>query len=216
MSKICWCVVLAAGESKRFIEAGYATPKPLLQIRSRDGIPNSMLGHVCATIPDHCNTIIALSRFLQKPSNVEGSSFSIGRSIGQADTLFQVVKNLPPDDHVLALDCDTILRREDLQVLIDKLKDHVATVAITENVLDGNMSRVDSNINPQIFVEKQFISHWAVIGARGFHNTGYLTEVLRTYITHCKMTEQEPYLTPAMNLYEGIKYAHVIRSLDWQ
>jgi MobA-like NTP transferase domain len=214
MSK-CWCVIPAAGGSKRFFEAGYKTLKPFLWIKS-DGVSRSMLGHVLATVPDNCEPIIALPAGAMRPTDAQVELAIVTQSKGQADTVYQVVKKLPKDDEVLILDCDTILRKEDLSLIVDKLGLFVAGVAVTKNVLDGNMSRIDNPDNPQIFVEKQFISSWAIIGARAFHCVGYLVDVLERYLVHCKATDQEPHLTPAMNLYEGKKYALIISSIHWK
>lgn len=41
-----WIVIPAAGESRRFKEAGYSIPKPCLCIKNREGEVTAMINHI--------------------------------------------------------------------------------------------------------------------------------------------------------------------------
>lgn len=201
-----WVVIPAAGESRRFKEAGYQTLKPLLTLKSPEGYISTMLGHVIKSLPAYPHHLIIALPFGAKFIYDDVAKIEIARTRGQADSLFQVVQGVPSNDQVLVLDCDMLLKPKDLMLLVGLLQIYDISVAVTET-FDPNASRVDEVPIPTRFVEKQPISQWGIVGARGFRNAGILTEALRKTLEE---TKEEPYLSMAMNNYPGTKIAHVI------
>jgi MobA-like NTP transferase domain len=212
MSKVV-AVILAAGQSRRFVEAGYKTPKPFLVIRDQDGTEGQMVNFVLNTLPPTVTALVAVPpdyTFMER-ENVRG--VHIAHTRGQADTAYQVVRHLPKDRQVILLDCDMVLRYQDVRDLIALLELFETVTAVT-NTFDPNASRVDQVPFPTRWVEKQPISSWGIVGARAFRNAGRLTEALKQVIEE----PGEPYLSTAMNYYQsfGQNYAHeIFQFQDW-
>lgn len=205
-----YTIIPAAGESRRFKEAGFSTPKPFLRLESSSKEIKAMLAHVF-TSASAGEIHIGVNSFLSLPKSAAFPTVfhDIEKTIGQADTVYQIVKDFPPDARVLVMDCDMILQKTDVQRLVDLLDLYDMTVAVTET-FDPNASRVDQVPFPTRFVEKEPISQWGIVGARAFRSAGVLTDALECTLDLCKEEEREPYLSEAMNNYEGTKYAHVI------
>src|SRR5262245_47681586 len=98
-------IILAAGQSRRFKDAGYMTPKPFLNIEWRNKTCK-MVQHVIGTIPYvyHNNIIIAT------PPD----------SKGPADTVLKTMTHV--EHSCLILDCDILNHTNDLFVL-SKMQD---------------------------------------------------------------------------------------------
>lgn len=199
-----WIVIPAAGESRRFKEAGYMDDKPFLTLADQNDFRALMYQHILFSIPHSVpiKRIVVGTRW--ELYNL-AAAVQIKETKGQADTVYQLVKTLPPDDSVLVLDCDTILKTEDITKLLEFLKVYDMVVAVAET-FDPNASRVDQVPFPTRFVEKEPISQWGMISGRGFKSCGDLAYALRQILSD----DDEPYLSTAMNYYPGTKYAHVI------
>ncbi len=217
MSKL-WVVIPAAGESRRFKEAGYETPKPFLRIKAKDGYETWMISHVVHSIPDldRVSIIAGVSMGLREKLKSDLIDFkSIYSTTGQAHTVLQLLEDLPEEDSVLVLDCDMILEMKDLKKLIEMLSVYDCTIAVTET-FDPNSSRVDQIPFPTVFVEKEPISQFGIVGARGFRSILLLKEALEETLKDCKESGKEPYLSMALNHYPGTKFALLIDSYqDW-
>jgi len=207
-----WIVVPAAGESRRFKEAGYTIPKPFLMIDD-EGLVMTMIGHVLYDINHYEKILVGLSNLA--PDDFEFPSILIENSIGQADTVYRMLSCLPQEDSVLVLDCDMILEADDIQKMMDFLKNYDVVIAVAES-FNPNASRVDQVPFPTRFVEKEPISQYAIVGARAFKNIGLLKKALERTLDRYKKIGQEPYLSVAINHYPGTKYAHQItKYTDW-
>lgn len=209
-----YTIIPAAGVSKRFKEAGYETPKPLLYVKSKDGTIASMVAHVVDSAPFE-NCLIGLPIGQKQPDDLTGAAVGIKSTTGQADTIYQIVRMLDDDSSILVLDCDMVLLTKDIDKLVEMIKVYDVAIAVTET-FDPNSSRVDQVPFPTKFVEKEPISQWGIVGARAFKNAGLLTDALRKTLEWAKALNVEPYLSHAINLYPGTKYAHVITEYqDW-
>ena len=193
MSKL-WVVIPAAGKSQRFIDAGYLTPKPLLRLEAPDGKIGPMIEFIKDTVPKGLEIIEILH---------------LEKTVGQADTVYQGIKDLPSDDSCLILDCDTLLQTIDIQKLISLLGIYDMSLLVAET-FDPNASRVDQIPFPTRFVEKEPISQFGIIGARAFKDIGFLTLALKRTLDRCAIRSTEPYLSTAINHYPGTKFAHLI------
>lgn len=208
MTSNLWTVIPAAGQSKRFKDAGYSVIKPLLKLKDPDNSVDLMINFVIDTAPEPRYVIVAL------PSEVDTRSESfkvceIEKTTGQADTILQVIKTLPPEDQVLVLDCDMLLELKDINLLVELISVYDCTIAVTET-FDPNSSRVDKVPFPTRFVEKEPISQYGIVGARAFNSIGKLIDALKRTVYDCNLIGTEPYLSMALNHYFGTKYAHII------
>lgn len=221
-----WIVVPAAGKSRRFQEAGYSTYKPLLMIKNRIGETRTMMSHVLTPVMDYLynpktdertpykDVIVGLPSDSHPPCTGL-QYYQIEKTAGQADTVYQMIQDLPQEDPILILDCDMVLQTEDISRLVDLIKVYDVAIAVTET-FDPNASRVDQIPYPTRFVEKEPISNYGIVGARAFRNIGNLKSALRRTIERYKVLGQEPYLSVAINHYPGTKFAHLITQYeDW-
>lgn len=198
-------LIPAAGESRRYKEAGYSLPKPTLWIENGDGVRASMLGHVEATLPPG-TVMVGLSAGVALPEDCFGNVVRINKTIGQADTIYQMLRGVSENARVLVVDCDMILGRKTLEELVALLNTFDVTIAVTYT-FDPNASRVDKIPFPTKFVEKEPISAWGIVGARAFGNAGMLRDALAITVAAAGQNNEEPYLSTAINDYPGVKFA---------
>ena len=204
-----WVIILAAGQSRRFLEEGYRLPKPLIRLRSKDGAECSMLSHVEDSLPVGFKNVVAvLNQNVFSPKDFVGQKFFIKETQGQADTAHQAMKAINEDQKVLLLDCDMILDAVDLLAIASSLNFYDVSVAVTET-FDPNASRVDQVPYPSMFAEKEPISQWGIVSARGFKSSKGLEAVLNHALGKGGMDIS---LSNALNYYHGSKYAHVIKN----
>jgi NDP-sugar pyrophosphorylase family protein len=152
---------------------------------------------------------------VQKPFDSRADVIHIEKTTGQADTIYQTVKNFMPTTPVIVADCDMILSLEDMVTIRKLLGIYDMVVAVTET-FDPNASRVDQVPHPNRFVEKEPISQWGIVGVRAFNKAYLLKDALLTTLNDCKHRGVEPYISMAMNYYPGTRYAYVVRGFqDW-
>jgi hypothetical protein len=208
-------IILAAGESKRFLDKGFKIPKPLLRIEYM-GDTMSMLAHVQSNIPEGLDILTVLREGMYPPDDIRGEVIHIAETRGQAESLYRVISVMREDRPILVHDCDMLLDVLDIHKLLDMLDHYPVTVAVTET-FDPNASRVDKIPYPDIFVEKQPISQWGIVGARGFASHKELTQCIEIELRrNINTVDYEPYLSEAMNHFGGQPYALQITDyVDW-
>jgi len=205
-----WIVIPAAGESKRFRAEGWLVRKPLIVLKSPEGEEDFMVNFVKRSIPPTLqHSLVIAHKENYFPLGPYDYQLHIYKTTGQADTILQVLRELPRDEEVVILDCDTVLEPADVKIIADFLQVYDVTIAVAET-FDPNASRVDSVPFPTRFVEKEPISQWGIIGARGFKNIGLLIEALEKTVAECAAAGIESYLSMAINHYPGRSFAHVI------
>ena len=212
-----YILIPAAGESLRFKELGYSTPKPFLKIQDSTGLTLSMLTHVISNLPPNMDIekiIVGI------PPGYEPCSYGefriINKTVGQADTILQLLEGIPNKSRILVLDCDMILDPKDILQMLNILEVYDVVVAVAET-FDPNASRVDNAPLFSICVEKEPISQYGIVSARLFKNAGLLSDALKNRVKHCELDNTEPYLSEAINLYfSPMKWAHLIYQYeDW-
>jgi dTDP-glucose pyrophosphorylase len=218
-----WIVIPAAGESRRFKEAGYDTPKPLLVLKPvvnivpEFQISRKMIEHVVNELPLQLSPHLIcagiplqyLNQDLLDVRTPNIKYIGLEKTTGQAESVLKLTEHLPVEDSVLVLDCDMILRDHDIVRLVEMLSIYDVSIAVTKT-FDPNASRVDQIPYPTRFVEKEPISEYGIVGARAFKNIGLLNKALKRTLERCKTVNQEPYLSMAINHYPGVKFAHLI------
>ncbi len=206
-----WIVMPAAGESQRFKDAGYQTPKHLLRVRYRD-YEGSMLAHVISRVPVVFEVVVGVQERTQ--TDWRGETVVIGRTSGQAESVLRTLRDIPEGDSVTVMDCDTLLTQDDIEEVsaLGSRTGYSAAVAVGYDS-DLAMSRVDQIPYPTLFAEKRYISPWGMISARAFSEVGELREVLEQVVREHRSAGREPYLSEVLNRYSGLKIAHVVH--DW-
>jgi NDP-sugar pyrophosphorylase family protein len=213
-------IILAAGKSQRFIDSGYHTPKPFLQVKWQ-GKTQTVLEHVLDSLPEGLEKALVgvpegFHHFLENQDRTTYKPWMKSRlkvienTIGQADTLRQLIDYVP-DQKVMVLNSDVLFRKETL----DMLSKHINDVTIlTQDSNNPSMSYIDKFPWPEKVVEKVVISNHAVSGAWMFAECGPIMGALTQV---CKDKSKEPYLSHALNIMKGKKYALKLlySPIDW-
>ena len=224
-----WVLVPAAGESRRFREAGFKTPKPRLKVSHGDlygGAPRRMLHHVLSAVPDDSWPRLAALPAPDDPEDLRGIGgealypLQVKKTKGQADTLRQMIRSLPARDldstAILIVNCDVVFRDPaDLAWIVQRVMTGFTVASIVVESQDPAMSYAYPFPCPQKFVEKQLVGRHAMAGAWAFANA---TRLLRALDWACCQGSTEPYLSHAMNRIHGPKISHLVereKYLDW-
>jgi len=184
-------IILAAGQSHRFKEAGYSTPKPFLEIEWR-GLVAPMVEHVRYTIPlEHLNdTRIAVPHGYRDLNKIE-----IEHTNGPAETTFLMLKLLKPES-CLILDSDILNFTNDLRGIMNLPGSHIGVLVCRS--ANPAFSYVDSIEYFNLIKEKNRISEFAV---RGAYYVG--KDVMNEFMVALDAAatgQQEPYISHAFDL----------------
>jgi dTDP-glucose pyrophosphorylase len=198
-------VILAAGQSKRFRDAGYITPKPFLRVKWR-GSPMIMLDHVLHTLPlnltgyaSDCSITVGipsdpvlLSYTDTQYADNEIKFVQIENSKGPADTALKIVEHLPPKS-TLFLDVDVLNTSNDLELLMG-MRCSGVLVSVSHNPA---FSYVDRLGEFNIICEEERISDMAVQGAYYVyeHNMNEFIYAAKEVID----SVEEPYISHVFN-----------------
>jgi molybdopterin-guanine dinucleotide biosynthesis protein A len=210
-------VVLAAGQSRRFQEAGYLTPKPFLNIEWR-GSTMPMLMHVLRSIPlQFMDVTVAIpTGWTDKAREVTAKYERIVRfieiehSTGPASTAKQVIASFDVDP-TLFMDCDIINHPNDLWVLCC-LNCCGVLVSPSTNPAFSYVTNTGSFYHIK---EKQRISPYAVRGAYFIPNT-----MIDNFIMWANIVidnEQEPFISHVFDMIPDSKFAleTTYDPIDW-
>ncbi len=211
-------VILAVGESRRFKKEGYDTPKQFLTIEHQ-GVKASMLEHVNRTLPPFVSRLFVLPNYTRPPADLQIDTndwITIMQTGGQAESAINAMKYVHEGHSVMFLDCDMLLARSDLDFMLRSLFIYDGVVAVTKT-FDPNASRVNAVPHPTFFAEKEAISEWGIVSARGFKDYFKLVTALHAGILSDRFNQRHPYLTGTLMNYPGKIYAHVLQKpiVDW-
>jgi NDP-sugar pyrophosphorylase family protein len=201
-------LILAAGQSRRFKEAGYNTPKPFLQIKWRD-TTTSMLNHVINTIPKGFNILVAAPKGYASEIHVDYYK-EVENSKGPADTALQALNLLIPASTII-IDCDILNHTNDL-IKLSKLNHCGVLVKRSANPA---YSYVDGLGTFHHIAEKSRISEYAVQGAY-FIPEHALEETMEEMGKVCNQS-REPYMSHVFDRLTLVKYSiHTTYTpIDW-
>jgi NDP-sugar pyrophosphorylase family protein len=210
-------VILAAGQSRRFQEAGYYTPKPFIQILWR-GQTMTMLEHVLNTVPwSFTDITVAIPPGWKStaekidPKTRKVRFIEIEDSIGPADTARRVVHEIKATDGCLFMDADVLNHTNDLYRL-----SYSGTAAVLVNRSDNsNSSYVDNLGTFKQIKEKQRISEYAVQGAY-FVPVNMMPE-FTLWLKKVVHAKEEPYLSHAfdMIMFEKLALMVTYNPIEW-
>lgn len=195
-------IILAAGQSKRFQDAGYKTPKPFLPIEWR-GSTRLMVIHVVNSLPKQLTklTIAVPPGYKNEIYSPRAYCIEVEGTKGPAHTLQKVLYRLPDMESTLVLDSDVINHHLDLYGLT---KEPVCSVLVSPSK-DPSYSYVNKVGYFDQIVEKEVISEHAVRGAY-FIPRLHISEFM---LALDKIVEEkdEPYISHVFNDMLGDKYA---------
>lgn len=195
-------IILAAGESKRFQEEQYIVPKPFIMIDWR-GFVHSMLGHILNTVPAQFESIA-----VGIPGGWMNEAVSISsiptyyeiQSKGPADTTFQVLKHVQPDD-TLIMDVDVLNWTNDLY----RLSKLPCCGVLTSWSANPSFSYVNQLGPFHTIAEKQRISEDAVRGA--YYVPGGSRAKFMESLEKAILRAREPFISHAFNVLDDEKFA---------
>lgn len=121
-------VVPMAGESKRFVEAGYTVPKPFLPMADR----RMMFEHVIDSLPDDTEEVNILvrkehhgyiseyrpTRFVTRFLEMAGR-----KTLGPLDTILWSHSRLNKDTELIINYCDCFVSREQMTLFVNKMRE---------------------------------------------------------------------------------------------
>lgn len=200
-------IILAAGESKRFQDAGYMIPKPFLLIEWRGSV-KTMLEHSIATVPLSDDALItavpykhdSLAREITKG---RVTVFPIVNTIGPLDTAYQVMREYGKSS-TLILDVDVLNTTNDLYSLTRTNLQRCAV--LTSYSANPAFSYVE-NLGPfKRIVEKERISEYAVRGA--YYVPGTEHEKFMAAAKEIIKQKKEPFISNALNMVKDYKFAY--------
>jgi hypothetical protein len=156
-------IILAAGQSSRFKEEGYSTPKPFLLVDWRGRI-QTMLEHVINTVPvQYKNITVALpEHFIRDAKNLKTRflTYDVSKTKGPAETALKTLWSLGPDS-TLIMDVDVLNFTNDLYRLSAL---HTSGVLVSW-AANPSFSYVEKVGTFKRIMEKKRISDFAVRGA---------------------------------------------------
>ena len=212
-----WALIPAAGESRRFRDAGFRRPKPLLRIRHPELGDRTMLGYALDAVPSELLRLVAL------PTSISNEDYDsrvryedctrifIEKTEGQGHTIAQMCAWFPREQPVLIVNCDVVFREIDLWGILSRLRadgpgggGYDAVIACRRSD-DPALSYIDHFPIPTRFYEKEVqSSHMAMSGAWAFSSS---VELIRAYELARRKERGEVYLSHMMNHYRGTRVA---------
>ena len=193
-------IVPVAGSGKRFAQAGYKDPKPLIAVKGRqmiewalDPLPPEWL--VCAVAQPHW-----AAHYQDKmPSYVHVHPL-LGPTEGAACTVLSVALSMPPDEPVAVMNADQTftvnLTWLQTQALAEQWDGYILTFK-TSGVRWSYVQQHDGWVTR--VAEKQEISHDATVGFYWFRKARDLVIACSRSIVEGTRTNGEFYLAPVYN-----------------
>jgi hypothetical protein len=202
-------IILAAGESRRFKEEGYTTPKPFLNIELR-GYTCPMWEHVFWTLPPKFWGGQTLYGVPPKWIGEMNNAIVMVHTKGPAHTALQVMNKISLDD-TLILDADILNFTNDLLAITTI---HCPAVLVSKSS-NPAFSYVDALGFFNLIKEKERISQYAVRGAYWIPSKfiGEFMTIAETLVE----TMKEPYISHVFNQLTGEKIAKetTYQPIDW-
>lgn len=196
-------VMPMAGEGRRFVEAGYATPKPFLDVagkpmiqRAWEGLPSAD-EWVFVSRKEH----EARLRWLLQQSAPEGTIHLrtlTGTTPGPACTVLEAESRVNPLSALLCADCDQVMDWDPEVFCADARSADGMLVTFAATAPCYAYARVDRGHVTAVW-EKQPLSPHAIAGAYYWRTAGLASLAIRSMIHRDQHTNGEFYLAPAYN-----------------
>ncbi len=207
-------IVPAAGESRRFAQKGIKTPKPLIQFSWKDHPKQTMLRHAiygASEFPLHVG--------VQEEKKLEFEMFfgqrsflhPVDNSLGQADTVRQIVEDMGDDVELLIVNTDSMFLYP-LKTFLKQVEGFEGAAIVFDGEYSPAFSYIDSYPLFNRTAEKEPISQWAMAGAFYFKSK---KDFLEAYNKYHATSPKEEYLSEVYNYLEGEKLAVFIPREQW-
>jgi dTDP-glucose pyrophosphorylase len=202
-------VIPMAGQGRRFIEAGYVTPKPLLKIGD-----DLVIKHIIdiMRIPqaqfifivrqDHCDEFQLDKRLLEIEPNAKVVKIS-EMTQGAVCTVLLAKHLIDNPDPVIIKDCDQIINwnPEHFFEFVERNKADGAIVNIHTDRPNYSFSRVNSRGQIIETAEKSVISNYGSVGIYYFAKGSDLVKYAQRMIDKNIRTNNEFYTSPVYNQF---------------
>jgi len=211
-------LIPAAGESRRFAEAGYQKPKGLLKMGWR-GKRRTMIEHVVESVSDSLAPLIGC-----RPQDWEAFAAAlpadyvvipVGASMGQADTVARLAcaPHIGAYDQLLVVNSDNAFAVKEHRLTTFAHNWYANSKASAGAVVfDANEYRfgyIDAYPDFNFGIEKKPISRYALAGAFFFRSARILLDAWAEWRRDSK-PDDEPYLSGLFKYIEGPKLASMI------
>lgn len=211
-------IIPMAGKGKRFIEAGYITPKPLLEIAEKPIIqyiiesmrlPNAQF--IFIVRQDHCDEYQLDKRLLELEPNAKIVKIN-EMTEGAVCTVLLAKEHFNDSNPVIIKDCDQIPNWAPTNFLefVQRNRADGAIINIHTDQAHYSFSRVNSEGNIIETAEKSVISNYGSIGIYYFAKGEELIKYSERMIEKNLRVNNEFYTSPVYNQYiqDGKKILH--------
>ena len=202
-------VIPMAGMGKRFLEAGYTLPKPLLKIEDKE-----IIAHIIDTMrtpesqfifivrQDHCDEHHLDKRLIEFEPNAKIIKINEVTE-GAICTVLLAKEYFNDDNPVIVKDCDQIINWEPRHFLEFVKRNHAdgAIVNIHTNRPNYSFSRVDSAGRVYETAEKSVISNYGSVGIYYFARGKDLIKYAQKMIEKNIRVNNEFYTAPVYNQF---------------
>lgn len=189
-------VIPMAGEGRRFAEAGYVDPKPLIDVAGKTMIER-VIDSITPTEGDYRITLV--STF---PVEVPGTfNVLVNPTRGAVDTLLQAAPFVDLDNELLVANCDQLIDWAGVTVTDDTVDDAGLVTFNSTNPHHSYVKTVDGAVTE--IVEKQVISDQAVFGIYWFSTAGLAFKYARRALDRGERVNGEYYISSLLALMVG-------------
>lgn len=208
-------IIPAAGESKRFSRKGIKLPKPLIKFSWGDFPKKTMLEHALHGLGDqtvHIGTLVKLAQdFKEAFPPPKFFVHQLSESLGQANTVKQVVDKLAFDSPILILNSDSMFLYP-LGAFLVQVNGFDGAAIVFDGKYNPAYSYVDKYPLFDSAIEKDPISPWAMAGAFYFKSK---TDFINAYEAYHATSPKEEHLSEVYNFLPGNKLAVFVPKEQW-
>lgn len=201
-----------AGEGSRFRDAGWTTPKPLIEHKGKPLFVRAIESVKLPDIPMKYSFIVRQEHIddYRIDSSIkeilpEAKIYAVTKTTrGAVETCLKAEEGITDDDAVVVMDCDLEFRSEGYKRIIEEcLNDNQAKggalVSFTSNLPKYSYAELDDEGNVIRTAEKEVISNHALCGAYFFASGKEFKEVAHQLLNEPVMTKPEYYVSLLYN-----------------
>lgn len=202
-------VVPMAGRGSRFAEAGFKTPKPLIEIHGEPMIkwvienlrPECEHQFIFIAQEEHINSYSLNSKIEEWSPGAKLLGIN-GISLGAADTVLAAKELINSDEPLLIANSDQWIRADINEFLEFKSKPDLDGSIMTMAATDKKWSYAQVNQELEVIrvAEKEVISRHATVGIYGFTKGKFFVRAAERMILESNFVNGEAYVAPVYNL----------------
>jgi dTDP-glucose pyrophosphorylase len=197
-------IVPMAGEGKRFKDAGYTLPKPLIEVSGEPMIAKAL---TTFNVEGKYHFVVRNDEFLVNIVNIiesikPNSDFRVIQytTDGAAVSALKFKNNIDSESELLIINCDQIMNWNPESTLTDLRKYDAGVVTIRSNDPKHSYVKVE-NKRAIFFAEKEVISDHALVGIHYWKKAKYFfSSAERMVALNQRSANGEFYIAPTYNL----------------